>query len=469
MYSIAIKIKKNGVSMRKKSNYLSGTIGKTMLKTALSMLPGTIAVSGYNLADTYFVSRLGTLPLAAMGFTFPVIMILGCIFHGLGVGVMATVAHAVGGAKSTKAAKLVTSGMLLVVLVSAILGLIGFMTLDWTFQQLGAEGAVCVPIAEYMNIWYLGCVTGAIGMVGNSLLVAVGDSKLAGFFMMLGLVFNVLLDPLFIFDWGWGMGIAGAALATIISQFLSLILILTALHKRHHFLKFAVIKEKRVVRSAWKQIVRFALPSMLGMILMPAGNGVITRIVAYFGDSAVAATAAAGRLEAVAFMLPMSLGIGLMPMIAQNYGARLYSRIIGCRKFAMQFAFYYLLGMALIYFMLAPWMVKFFTNDPEVARIMTAYLRIVPWGFAFIEIHRYSGFFFTGCDYPHGSAWLSALRILVLLIPLSLLALMLKSLNGLFVARFAADLLAGSIGWLLVIRMNEKLPADGELAVRRGK
>ena len=453
--------------MRKKANYLSGTIGNTMFKTALSMLPGTIAVSGYNLADTFFVSKLGTLPLAAMGFTFPVIMVLGCIFHGLGVGVMATVAHAVGGAKGVKAARLVTSGLFLVVVVSAILGILGFLSMDWTFRQLGAEGAVCKPIAEYMNIWYLGCVTGAVGMVGNSLLVAVGDSKLAGFFMMFGLVLNVLLDPLFIFDWGFGMGIAGAALATIISQLSGLVLILTALNRRHHLLKTSTLAKKRLVRSAWKQIIRFAVPSMLGMILMPAGNGVVTRIVANFGDEAVAATAAAGRLEVIAFMFPMSLGIGLMPMIAQNYGGKLYSRILRCRKIAMNFAFYYEIFMAAVYFIAAPYIVKYFTNDPKVAEIMTAYLRIIPWGFGMMEIHRYCGFFFTGCNYPHGSAWLAALRIIALLIPLSLLALAFGSLNGLFAARLAADLLAGCIGLMLVVRMTGKLPADGELIVRK--
>ena len=454
--------------MSKKANYLSGTIGKTMLKTALSMLPGTIAVSGYNLADTYFVSMLGTLPLAAMGFTFPVIMIIGCIFHGLGVGVMATVAHAVGGAKRTKAAKLVTGGMLLVMLIAAILGIIGFCSVDWTFRQFGAVGEVCKPIADYMNIWYLGCVTGAVTMVGNSLLVAVGDSKLAGLFMMTGLVLNVLLDPLFIFSWGFGMGIGGAALATVLSQLCGCILIIWALNKRHQLWNLRQLNF-RVVRPAWKEIIRFALPSMLGMILMPAGNGVITRIVASFGDAAVAATAAAGRLEVVAFMLPMSLGIGLMPMIAQNYGAKQYGRIVGCRKFSMQFALWYLLFMSVVYFIAAPHLVRFFTEDPQVAEIMVNYLRVVPWGFAFIEIHRYSGFFFTGCDYPHGSAWLSVLRIIVLLIPFSLLALCCGSLNGVFVARLAADLIAGSIGWLLVINMNNRLPADGEPVLRRNR
>ena len=318
-----------------------------------------------------------------------------------------------------------------------------------------------------MNIWYLGCVTGAVGMVGNSLLVAVGDSKLAGFFMMFGLVLNVFLDPLFIFDWGFGMGIAGAALATIISQLCGLLLIMSALHKRHKLLKFATLKEKRLIRSAWKQIIRFAVPSMLGMILMPAGNGIITRIVASFGDEAVAATAAAGRLEVIAFMFPMSLGIGLMPMIAQNYGGKLYSRIVRCRKIAMSFAFYYEIFMAALYFVAAPYLVKYFTNDPKVAEIMTLYLRIVPWGFGLLEIHRYCGFFFTGCNYPHGSAWLAALRIIALLIPLSLLAMAFGSLSGLFVARLAADLLAGFIGWVLVIRMTDRLPADGEIIVKK--
>ena len=98
---------------------------------------------------------------------------------------------------------------------------------------------------------------------------------------------------------------------------------------------------------------------------------------------------------------------------------------------------------------------------------MIVYLRIIPWGFGLIEIHRYSGFFFTGCNYPHGSAWLSALRILGLLIPFSLLALWLKSLNGLFIARLAADLVAGAIGWLLVWRMTNSLPEDGQTVVRK--
>ena len=95
-----------------KAAYTTGPIGKTMLMTAFSMLAGTLAMSGYNIADTYFVGQLGKIPLAAMGFTFPVIMLIGCVFRGLGVGVMTNAAQALGSGNNAKAGKLITSGLL---------------------------------------------------------------------------------------------------------------------------------------------------------------------------------------------------------------------------------------------------------------------------------------------------------------------------------------------------------------------
>lgn len=128
----------------------------------------------------------------------------------------------------------------------------------------------------------------------------------------------------------------------------------------------------------------------------------------------------------------------------------------------MRFAFWFLLVMAGIYFVFAPQLVCFFSADPGVQEIMIVYMRIIPFGFGMIEIHRYSGFFFTGCGLPSIAAWLNALRIVGLMIPLSLLALWFGSLAGLFWARLAADLLAGGIGWFLASKMTRRLPGDGE-------
>lgn len=134
-----------------------------------------------------------------------------------------------------------------------------------------------------------------------------------------------------------------------------------------------------------------------------------------------------------------------MPMVAQNYGARRFDRINQCRRFAMRFAGGFLLTMAVIYFFAAPYVVGWFSKDPEVQRIMILYLRIVSFGFAAVEIHRFSGFFFTGCGRPAAAAFLNALRVVVFLVPFSLLALWPAASCWCSGPGLAADLLAGGI------------------------
>lgn len=445
-----------------KAAYTTGPIGKTMLTTALSMFAGTLAMSGYNIADTYFVGQLGRNPLAAMGFTFPVIMLIGCVFRGLGVGVMTTAAQALGSGNSGKATKLITSGLLLILLVSIVFAVAGINCIESTFVLFGANAEVMPDIRAYMMTWYLGCCTASLGMAGNDLLIAAGDSRIASFMMMAGMILNVIFDPLFIMGFGPvpAMGIKGAAVATVLSQFISAFVVLAILAKRHGLILFSRMPFT-IFKTTWALIIRYAVPSTIGMLMMPLGSAVVTKITAYFGNTAVAASAAAGRLEMVAFIFPMALGIALLPMVGQNYGARLYSRINQCRRFAMRFAFFFLLCMGIVYILTASYLVKLFSPDPEVQQIMVLYMRIVPIGFGMIEIHRYSTFFFTGCGQPAVAAWLNGLRIVVLMIPFSLLALWADSLPMLFVARMLADVLAGALGCWMSRGLTRSLPGDG--------
>ena len=176
----------------------------------------------------------------------------------------------------------------------------------------------------------------------------------------------------------------------------------------------------------------------------------------------------------------MSLGVSLMPMIGQNYGARLYSRINGCRRFAMRFAFLYLMTMSVLFFLFAPYIAEKFLADPdkvEMRAVMTFALRILPWGFAFLEIHRYSGFFFTGCGRPLAAAMLNVMRILGFLVPLSLLVLLFFRLTGnedvaltlLLSTQMGSDVLAGTIALILARRLTRRFPADGESESFSGK
>lgn len=443
------------------ASYTRGSIGGTMLKTAASMIPATLAISGYNIVNTYFVAKLGTLPLAAMGFTFPMVMLIGCVYRGLGVGAMTPLAHALGRKNLVKAAKLTSAGLLLIILLSAVIGATGYFSIDWTFRQFGAGKEVMPMIHDYMAIWYLGSVTGAVSMTCNDLMIATGSTKTASSMMLGGMLLNAVLDPLCIFGLlGFpAMGIKGAAAATIFSQALVSIVLFLLLHYRHHLLNLKIF-QWRLLKNSWMVVIRVAIPSIIGILLMPIGNGVITRIVAEFGDEAVAACAAAGRMEVLAFVVPMALGISLMPMVAQNFGARQYERINECRRFSMRFAGFFGLFMAVLYLMGAKYLPPLFSSDQRVISIMTQYLLIISWGFGMMEIHRYCGFFYTGCNRPAMAAWLNTLRVAGLLIPFSLLALYFHSLTGLFVARLLADVIAGVIGLWLVSKMTRKLLYD---------
>lgn len=445
--------------MEKKTAYTTGPIRRGMCKTALAMIPATLALCGYNLADTYFVGKLpGVNPLAAMGFTLPVIMLIGCVFRGITIGVMTTCAQALGAQKQHRASRLVSSGALLMLLVSIVLAVLGMAFSKPLFRLFGATGETLRLVEIYMDIWFFGCATSSLCMLGNDLLIACGDSRLASLTMMLGLGVNVLLDPLFIFGWGIvpPMGIAGAAAATIISQCLGMTIVMCVLHFRHNLLVFERIP-RDVLFKTWRLMLQYAGPSVIGMLMMPLGISVMTRITAEFGDVAVAAVSAAGRLEMASFVVPMSLGMTLMPFAGQNFGAKRYDRICEGRRFSMRFALFFLTGSAIVYTVFADPIVAVFKDDPEICRIMAQCLRITSWGFAGVEIHRFAGFFYTGCGRPSVSAWLNAMRIIGMLIPLSLIALWMNSLTGLFIARLAADVLSAVIAYSLVRRMTNRL------------
>ena len=333
------------------ARYTQGPIIITMLKTAFAMLAGTLAISGYNIVDTYFVGRLGKIPMAAMGFTFPVVMILGCIFFGMAAGIMTTTAQSLGSGNKKRAARIITSGLLIMILISAAVGGVGILLNKPVIRLMGASEEALPMAVDYMFVWYLGCASASVSWAGSKLLIGAGDSNTAAFLMVAGLIINGILDPVFIYGFMGipAMGVKGAAIATVIAQCCSSVLLFLFLHYKHHLIDFRIYSFREIYPVA-KLVLRYAIPVALGMLMMPIASFIITWITAKFGDAAVAASAAAGRLETVAFIFPMALGIPMLSMVGQNYGAKLYSRIRTCFHFSMTFAGIFLLIMAAIYF-----------------------------------------------------------------------------------------------------------------------
>ncbi|MBN2711672.1 MAG: MATE family efflux transporter, partial [Planctomycetes bacterium] len=318
---------------------VQNTVRKTMISMAVPMLAGTFAMNAYNLTDTWFVSQLGTLPLAAMGFTFPVVMIMRCLLHGLGTGITTLVSHAIGRHDHDAAALITTRGILLSICATIVLMIIGYLTIEPVFAGLGADDETLPLIREYMTIWYAGAIFMALPMIGNGILISTGDSRSAARFMMLGTLLNLILDPIMIFGY-FGiptMGISGAALATIIAQALSMIWLFHLLTKKHRLLIFRRQREFPFAKTVWG-ILKIGIPSIISMMLMPISASVITKILGAYGNEAVAACGAAGRIEMFAFVIPMALGISLMPFVSQNFGAGRVDRVKEAITISTRFA-----------------------------------------------------------------------------------------------------------------------------------
>ncbi len=453
------------------------TVTTTLLRMAVPMLAGTFAINAYNLTDTWFVSRLGTIPLAAMAFTFPVVMILRFITMGLGTGALAIVAHAIGRGDHRNAARLTSHALLLSVLFSAVIMVLGHITVKPLFSALGADNEVLAMVTQYMRIWYGGAIVMAVPSMMTQILMGTGDTTSASMAMVTGTLLNLVLDPIMIFGWGVipAMGISGAALATVLAQSFALLHPLAILTRKHRLIHWQRPQLSCLVDS-WRRILRLGVPSILSNLLTPLSMALVTRMIAGYGAVAVAATGATSRLEMFAFMIPMSIGMSLVPFVAQNYGAGSADRIVEAQRTTRRFALLYGMGTTILFFLFAPAMAGLFSDDPEVVRIMVMYLRIVCFGYGMAEAFRYSTFCLTGVQKPLSSALLNLFRTFVLLVPLSYFGSKIGGLPGLFTARLLTDIIAASTGmvysWHIINSMDlrresDQVPGTDFLAARR--
>ncbi|MFA5088443.1 MAG: MATE family efflux transporter [Candidatus Omnitrophota bacterium] len=429
----------------------------TIMRLAVPMLAGTFAMNAYHLADTWFVSRLGTNALAAMSFTFPVVMLLGFIMRGIGTGAMTVVAHALGRGKHQTAARITTHAVFLSSSVAVCLAVVGLLTKRPLFVRLGASGEVLFLTQQYMGIWYFGLIFRVLHMMFADIIIGTGNTKAVSFLMVAGTVLNFILDPLMIFGlWGFPkMGIQGAALATVISESFVLAAAFYFIHKKYRLIIF-VSHSRRRIRASWRRILQIGIPTTLSSVLTPLSAAIVIKIVAGFGEAAVAAIGVASRIEMFAFMIPMTVGMSLVPFVAQNYGAKRFDRIRAVRRGAILFALTFGFVIAAIFLLVARPLAGLFSSDPEVIRVLVRYIYITCLGYGFLEVHRYAGFCLTGIHQPVASACLNVVRVIVFMIPIVYFGAKLFGLSGIFWGRLITDICSAGIGIVWTGRILQK-------------
>ena len=431
-----------------------GSVGRTLAKMAGAMLVGHFAAAAFNITDTYFVAQLGTRELAAMSFTFPVVMLTGGLAMGIGVGASAAISRVIGRGDPLQMRRLTTDALLLALAVVGIVVVIGLLTIRPLFTLLGATGETLPLVEEYMRIWYLGVIFVVVPMVGNNAIRATGDTLWPSVIMLVDLGLNILLDPVFIFGFGPvpGMGIAGAALATVLCRALALAASLYVLARRKRMLTFDPPAPRRLWTS-WKRVLHVGMPAAASYMLMPLATGIFLKMVSWSGTAAVAAYGAGSRIERLAVLPLVALGACMVPFVGQNCGADRFTRIYEAHRLTTRFAIAWGLACAVVLAVLSSPVAGVFSDDPAVCGYLALLLCIAPLSYGLKGIGHLAGAGMNAIGKPYHAWSTVALRLFALSVPLAAAGAMLGGFVGLIVGTTTAEIIAGlaAARWVLVL------------------
>lgn len=414
-------------------------VNTVLRKLAVPMIAGILGMVVFNLADTYFVGRLGTLPIAALSFTFPVVMVIGSINIGLGIGAGAVISKAVGANEKEKVTRLATDALILGLLVAFVIAVAGLLTIDPLFRALGADDATLPYVRSYMRIWYFGAPFVVIPMIGNNVIRALGDTKTPSFVMLFAAGLNLVLDPLLIMGvWIFPkLGVSGAALATVFSRATTFLVALYIQIVREKVVALKSVRLSKLFQS-WKTILYIGLPNSIARMIIPLGTGIITGLIATYGHEAVAGYGIATRIEFFALSAINAL-VAVMPVyVGQNFGAKHFGRIRA--GFTASEKFSVLNGAVLLAILaiLAKPIAYLFTSDAAVVQTVVLYLRIVPVCYAFMGVVLLVNASYNALHKPIKAALVNLIQMLAIYIPLAVLSSRYFGLSAVFFSRIVS-------------------------------
>ncbi|NLK00840.1 MAG: MATE family efflux transporter [Clostridia bacterium] len=426
-----------------RSTHLSNTkISKLLIEFSIPAIVGMLVNALYNVADRIFIGNgVGSLGIAGITVGFPMMIIIMAFGMLIGMGATALISIRLGEEKIEEAELIMGNAMVLLILLSVALSAIGYMFMDPLLKLFGASKAVLPYAREYIRVILLGTVFSSIGFGMNNFIRAEGNPRIAMFTMLIGAFLNIILDPIFIFV--LGMGMSGAAIATIISQFVSAAWVLyyffspsslLKIRKKNLKLDSAIIARTIAIGSA-----PFAMQLASSLLFVVFNNS----LRVYGGDVAISGMGVVNSVSALLIMPVIGISQGAQPIIGFNYGAKQYDRVKEALKLAIIFATIVVcLGFVISMAFPSQIMSLFNKGDHELIAFGSKALRI------FLLLLPVIGFQIAGSGYfhavgkPRQAMFLSLSRQVLILIPLILILPRFYGLYGILFAAPISDLAA---------------------------
>ena len=443
-------------SQSKKMELLGSTsIPKALLAMGIPTMIGMLVNAFYNLVDAYFVGGLGESQMGAISVVYP----LGQVVVGLGLlfgnGAASYISRLLGRGDKENADKVASTALYSSVSVGAVIIIISMVFLHPILKLLGATDSILPFAATYAGIYIVSCIFNVFNVTMNNIVTSEGAAKTTMCALLTGAVLNIALDPLFIYM--FDLGVAGAAIATAISQVISTCVYLTYIFRKKSVFHFRV-KDCTYTKETMSEIFKIGIPTLVFQILTSVSISLINNAAGDYGDSAIAGMGVVTRLISMGSLSVFGFIKGFQPIAGYSYGAKKFDRLREAIKTSILWstAFCVIFGVILALFPTAI-VSRFTKGDAEMIRIGATSLRangisIILFGFYTV----YSSLFLALGKGREGFI-LGACRQGICFIPVILLLPMVWGLNGIMYAQPIADVLSAVITVFMAIPLHKKL------------
>ncbi len=429
---------------------VSGLVLKLALPSILSML----ITSVYSMVDSYFVGQMGTAETAAVGIIYSLTTVIQALGFFLGHGSGNYISRKLGSKETGDAARMSSVGLFTGLIAGTVFMIVGLIFAAPITTMLGATETIRPHAIEYLRFILPGAPFIMCSFILNNQLRFQGNPVFGMLGMAAGAVLNIGLDPLFMFT--FGMGVAGAALATSISQAVGFVILLIGI-KVSGSMPIR-LRDFKPTLTLYKEIVNGGLPSLCRQGLASISMICLNRAAGPFGDSAIAAFSVVNRVMHFAFSAVIGFGQGFQPVCGFNYGARLGERVRQAFFFCLKFSFFVMVLLGAVGFIFAPQLIAIFRADDQA--VIDIGTRVMRWQcavFPLVSITALASMMTQTMGKAKEATLLALARSGLFMIPLIYLLPLFMGQTGIEIAQALSDALSVLLAVPISIKVLKEL------------
>ena len=417
--------------MKQKINLTSSPIGRLLKQIAIPSMIGSLFQTLFNLVDTFYAGKISPEALAALAKSFPLYFIIVSAGIGIVAGCNSLMANSLGANNRVAASIYSYNAIVYAVLLSIFITFVGkFFSYD-LLKIMGSTHESIILAKEYIDIIFLGTVIFLILTSFNAVLYSQGDTKTYRNVLVIGVIFNIILNPIFIFGLFFipAFGIAGLAISTILIQFFACIYLYFKVNKTQ--LKIIPkISNFYIRRNFLLNIFNQSMPITLALFLVATGSYILLSFINIFGDQAVAGYGAAVRFEHL-FSLPViGLNTAVISIAGQNFGARRYNRVKEVYFKSVLVGIVLMCVAGVIIYVLSEPIIRIFSSDLEVIKYGSTYLKIAAFIGPIYPVFFISHALFTALKKTYLIFYSNLFRMVIL--PFSIVWVIFNVMGGYF-------------------------------------